>query len=236
MIKQGPLETIYTKTGRVSTYRVEFRHEGLNEIKHVSGRDEDILNAKMNNLINRWDIKWNNFVEKQKKEKEKERLANEEASKEQLAKEKNENAKKQLSAIENVLNYTLDINDAVDWDSLKDLEPFKFENKGHQFISFRKKDGYPDHVNLIEIPSKPIDIPSKSIEIPSKPDEKEFCKQIPFIKSLLGQKKKIEAKQNEAYQKALAGWVKEKREVDRQNEERKKEVVRQNEERKKELT
>lgn len=98
-------------------YMAEVTHLGLNEHRVLTDRDEEILGNKINNLVSKWDKKWQAYKEK----KEKQRLLGDlESQAAYLSKE----AKEYLEAVENILKNTLNIDDSVDWEELKDHSGF----------------------------------------------------------------------------------------------------------------
>ncbi len=58
MIKKGRIEPRYTATGRRSGYQVRVSHSGLNETRHLTAADRDVLEDKLNNLVKTWSRKW----------------------------------------------------------------------------------------------------------------------------------------------------------------------------------
>ena len=58
MIEKGRIERKYTATGKHSGYQVRVRHSGLDEVRHLSAADRDILEDKLDNLVKTWSKKW----------------------------------------------------------------------------------------------------------------------------------------------------------------------------------
>ncbi len=203
----GPYEETYTSTGKLSGYRVRVKHTGLNEYKYLSARDKDVLEGKIDNQKKNWENKWQRHLERL--EKEKELQAKLEC--EQLAGEKTKQAKESIQQIENILLYTLDIDDAVDWDSIKNTTPFKIENLKHEFLIFREYDGYP--------------LGATKLDIPFMPEKIDYIKSIPFFKMIIGQRGKIRAEQETQFYKATKAWEKEKSAIEEENAKRDKAVI-----------
>ena len=73
MIEKGRIEQKYTATGKHSGYQVRVRHSGLDEVRHLSAPDMDVLEDKLNNLVKTWSKKWH----KVKRAEEAQRLTEE---------------------------------------------------------------------------------------------------------------------------------------------------------------
>jgi restriction system protein len=174
MIEQSSLRSRYTATGKLSGYEIDLTHNGLDEIKHLFARDTDILEGKIHNQVVAWEKKWM-FIAKSKQ-----------------AEEKTERAKNELIRIEEILLHTLSINNAVDWNSLKNTTPYKDTPYKHEFIKFNKKDGRPATINKISLPK----VPKKAY----------FLRPIPILSMILGQKNKVLALQEEMYSRAYHEW------------------------------
>lgn len=177
-------ETTYTKTGYVSGFRTRIEHTGLNEGKNLSAKYEDDLEDKINKQISSWDTKWNKLI-----------LAKSAQEKLDQAASETRKAKKQLEDIENILNFTLDIDDALDWNSLKKNIPFNEPQP--------KKNTQPEEPKKINKP-----------RLRSKPKEENIIKPCPKFKLIMGGKKKWDDAQKALYDKELDKW---KKSIERSN-------------------
>ena len=101
-------------------FKAEIIHKDLGEYKVLSDRDEDILDNKIENLLSKWSKKWSIVSAKQQK------LQLIQDNKEK-AKYLTEEAQTKIFAIQNTLKYTLDIDDTIDWNSLKSFDRFKLK-------------------------------------------------------------------------------------------------------------
>src|ERR1700761_516597 len=81
----------YTQTGHLTGYIVEVRHDGLNEIRTISDRDEDTAIRKAEALGARWNEKWHR-VELQRSSRE------EKYASKQQAEERTADAQEELQA------------------------------------------------------------------------------------------------------------------------------------------
>ena len=188
-ITLGEVQACWNVSGtRILKYTIEMYHEGLREHKHISALEVDILENKANLQMRKWLEKWERLELKRKIFEEKEANIEE-------AKSKTEEAKKALEEIENLLLYTLSIDDTVDWGLLK------------------KRDKFPE-----EKPSKPPKKPHD--KYPSRPDKnsKEFILNFTFFEKIIKSKKERKIKEYEQkYSNAISEWEKEKLFIDTYN-------------------
>lgn len=164
LIDVSEIEDKYTSTGRHSGYKVNMYHYGLKEYKHLSAIDVYALNGKISNQKLKWKAKWG--IETTKRENQ---------SKEEQAKEKTLEAEKEIERVQNILKHTLNINDAIDWETIKFKDEFSLEQQPHQFIHFKKSNGYPETFD--------------SLSLLPPPDTKEYFTNIGFFDKLFGHAK-----------------------------------------------
>jgi restriction system protein len=108
-------------------YEIGISHHGLNKYRHIRGRDKLVVKRKAAAQCDTWDLQWT-----KKCEKEEERLTREHARLEKEAKSneavrQSEEAEAEQAALHNVLFHTLDIDDRVDWSSLKDCSAYEIK-------------------------------------------------------------------------------------------------------------
>jgi restriction system protein len=99
-------------------YQVEIRHQGLNKYQLIRGNDKYVVEQRAAAIQASWNEMWEKRVEKDT------RILNIQ-QKSETAKIITNQAKESFSLLENILKHTLSINDAIDWDSLKDKSVFK---------------------------------------------------------------------------------------------------------------
>lgn len=167
---------------RVLKYTVEMFHKGLNEHKLLSAPEPDMLQNKANLQAQKWTEKWNLIETRRRTNEQKEANIEEAASKTEAAIEA-------LEQIDNLLLYTLSINDAVDWEKLKKKEKYS-----------EKK------------PEKPVK--KKYKEYPSAP--KKESPSLTFLERLiLKSRKERKIKETETkYMTAVSKWEEDKRMID----------------------
>jgi len=105
-------------------YSVEIRHDGLHKYRHIKGNDKYVVDQKARIQMRQWEEMWQKKQEAEKKKRERATAAMEKAQKKALAEQHTLEALEQLEIINNTLLHTLDIDDEIDWDSLKDHSKF----------------------------------------------------------------------------------------------------------------
>lgn len=191
-ITQGFVNEYYTKTGKVSGFKVELRHKGLKDYKLIKATDIDILENKINAQKYKWNEKWRQIVEKKK-------LADELTASQEEANRSTEDATKRLKEIDDLLIHTLSINDAVNWEDLKDKSSF-------EKIEFKSKHEKEDRINY-SIFGKPTEV--KLYDMPPKPEIGAMRYQIQLSfwdKMSSSRKTKKENEANERYEGDVRSW------------------------------
>ncbi len=106
------------------SWYIDVRHEGLGKFRRITGSDSYVVEQKAADQLKTWEVMWNKKVEVENNKKEKENAAKDREAKKQLAIIKTEEAQKALEQIGNTLIFTLNIDDTIDWEKLKDLSSF----------------------------------------------------------------------------------------------------------------
>lgn len=134
-------------------YEVEVSHDGLGKYRHIKGSDYYVVQQKAAAQVRQWVEMWQRRQEADRRKQEAEELAaerlqaaidksmwrdevarNKIKTKEDLQRHKESrrreaeaidlSAKEALDALRNILAHTLTVNDAIDWDALKDESEF----------------------------------------------------------------------------------------------------------------
>ena len=114
-IQAGELRAKFSASGdRILRYYVDVRHLALDLHKEVSAPELSILQNKVDTLMAQWDKKFEAHVKKQ-----------DVAAGKGLAEDMTVEAELRRDRLSNILNHTLSVDDAVDWDVLKDQSKFK---------------------------------------------------------------------------------------------------------------
>ncbi|MXZ89143.1 MAG: restriction endonuclease [Dehalococcoidia bacterium] len=135
-VRVGELTTRFTSTGRVSGYQIEVWHDGLNEHRVLSDRDPGVLENKLNAHLSRWSEKYGKQLERE--EKVARRQAGLAAAETATAE-----AEQAIQACRDLLKHTLDFDDRVDWESLKNHTPMVRAPQGTEGIGYDPETGEP---------------------------------------------------------------------------------------------
>ena len=136
LVRLGEVTKRLTSRGRVSGYQIELWHDGLNEHRVLSDRDLGVLENKVQAHFLRWDEKYKKRLEKEERDARRQ-------SGLQVAEEATAEAQDALTACSNILRYTLDVNDRVDWESLKSHGSLIREPKRTDGIKYDHSTGQP---------------------------------------------------------------------------------------------
>lgn len=103
---------------------IEIKHEGLNKYRIIKGADLYVVRQKAIVQQKAWDEMWERKQRVQAERAARERGAREKEQKKELAHQLTNEAIEQLDIIENTLKFTLDVDDKIDWETLKDKSVF----------------------------------------------------------------------------------------------------------------
>lgn len=116
-IEAGEFRVQWNASGtRVLRYCIDFKHNGLNTHKEVTAIDPLMLQSKVDVLMVTWDERYHAALRSRSLSRGKD-----------LAQEMAADADRIRSELRFILQATLNVNDSVDWDSLKSVEAFKKE-------------------------------------------------------------------------------------------------------------
>jgi restriction system protein len=109
-------------------YEAEVRHAGLNKYRHIRGSDRYVVNAKAEAQQALWDEQWERkcAIQSERDARAQSKYEKEQAKEDGLqeAVQRTEEAAEAILSIKSILNHTLAVNDAVDWNSLKSFEEY----------------------------------------------------------------------------------------------------------------
>ncbi|MHB1324815.1 MAG: restriction endonuclease [Thermoleophilia bacterium] len=179
-------------------YYVEIRHDGLGKYQRIKDKNKYVCEQKANSKLSQWDDMWQRRLVQERKTKERADKSAAIEQKKNTAVERTQEAVAALNGIDETLRHTLGINDAIDWDSLKDHTAF----------------------------SKPKPTEPKPASLPFEPKENEPVFQPQFSLADKFSSKKREAKIAAAhvdYESAHTRWNAEKDRIIKKTEELKKE-------------
>lgn len=179
LVEHDGVDNKYSSTGRHSGYQIDLYHTGLDEHKHLSALEHGALLGKIHNQKIAWNKKWEKELHRQKQQ-----------SKEEIAKNRTEKVLAKLEKIENILEHTLTINDAIDWETLKHRDEFCWKAPHNKLIKFNSISNFPETVTLKDTKGMP--------------KKEYFFKDVGFFQKLFGQEKNIKEIQQEEYEEAVA--------------------------------
>ncbi len=123
-------------------YEIEVTHPGLNKYRHIRGTDKYVVEQKARAQKAIWEEMWQKKRAAEEIKSKKEKLLQDRESKKQNAIERTAEAIEVIESLQKTLHFTLDIDDTIDWERLKDKSEFKIPK--------------PNKPNLNKIPREPL--------------------------------------------------------------------------------
>ncbi len=181
-------------------YFTRVRHLGLKEHKFLKAYDEWVLEEKIDRQVERFNAKW---------EKVKGKLQSDYYKQSNIleAEEKTKEAEEQIRQLETLLEQTINVNDAVNWEELKNHRPFKEVSPANYLQSRLDKIAKPVKPENISVPREPIQ------------SDNHFQPQFNFLEKYIfksWQQKKID-KSIQDFKNAHSNWIAEKASIEKQN-------------------
>ncbi|OGS70594.1 MAG: restriction endonuclease [Flavobacteria bacterium RIFCSPLOWO2_12_FULL_35_11] len=185
----------------IRTYKIkyiaEITHRGFNDFKVLTSDHSGILQNKVIAHIAKLEEKWDKIVEKE----------NIFRSKEEIQKEANlltKGAINALKEIDNILLHTLEVDDTVDWEQLKDKTKFNFPTPEKELNKL---------LSAITKPKQP-----SNLDYSKKPETISFQPRLSFLDKIIKSKKENKIEQaNSIFEKALNDWVQNCKTIDDAN-------------------
>jgi restriction system protein len=178
-------------------YIAEIEHSGLSDYKILTSDDSGVLRNKVKAHVAKLEEKWDNIVQKGNIARSKELIQDEADT---LTKE----AIKELKEIDNILLHTLDIDDTVDWELLKDITKFNITSPEKEL---------PKLLSLILKPNKTL-----NLEYSNKPRSIDFTPKLSFVDKIFVSKKNTKLEQADIqFEKAIKDWNRNCIEIDEGN-------------------
>lgn len=167
-LEAGQLRAVFSARGdRILRYSIDVRHKGLNVHRELSAPEIFILEAKVNALLANWEEKYSRV-----------KLANIFRDGKSAAEDATVQAHQRLESLNRILAHTLKVNDAVNWDDLKDHS------------EFNRASSFPEPKPIYNAEPTPVYVAPK----------------IRFIDLILGRKGRLLAEAEAAYQTRRARW------------------------------
>jgi len=108
----------------MAAYWIEVRHEGLHKYRRITGNDRYVVQQKARAQEALWEEQWAKRLAALAKEEARESAAAARAELKALAEEKTSDAEAVFAEIDRTLAHTLEVNDRIDWEQLKDFSGF----------------------------------------------------------------------------------------------------------------
>jgi restriction system protein len=121
--RSGPLEVSYNTRG-VPTYRLELWHDELKKHRVITGAGREIVQRKATLQMEDWEERWSQVHAREQERRQKGNQKEHQEARKRLAFERTEVAQQELQMLSKILRHTLDVNDAIDWETLKDTLAF----------------------------------------------------------------------------------------------------------------
>ena len=128
--KRGHIMTSHT-AGGLPRYEVEIRHDDLGKYQIIRGDDPDVVEQKAQAKMHQWDDMWDRKQKAEEKRLDLQQRAEETQDKKDLAAERTEEAKAALEALDTVLAHTLEVDNTVAWESLKNFSDYPKPKPGN---------------------------------------------------------------------------------------------------------
>lgn len=119
----GQLEVTYGSRG-TPTYRVELWHDGLKKHRLIKSSEAAIVRRKAEIQVADWEEQWSQAQARESGRRDKEGQKRQLEANKKLAAERTLEAQRELDRLSSILGQTLKVNDAIDWERLKDNSGF----------------------------------------------------------------------------------------------------------------
>ena len=167
-------------------YFADINHRGLNDYKVLTSDDSGVLQNKVKTHVLKLEEKWDKIVEKQNIVRSKEEVQKESES---LTKD----AIKALREVDEILLFTLEIDDTINWEQLKDKSEFSVQSPERELNKL---------LSAIRKPSEP-----SSLEFPKKPEIVNFQPKLSFLDNIFKSKKEAKIERaNNLFEQAIEDW------------------------------
>lgn len=123
MSKLGALRTTYTASG-LARFELEVAHDELHKFQVIRGDNPQVVAARAQTKAAEWDEAWAKRSAADSRRREREDAARDVEAKRTLAAERTAEAQAALECLRTTLKRTLAVDDAIDWESLKDRSAY----------------------------------------------------------------------------------------------------------------
>jgi restriction system protein len=120
---KGATARVVSSRGLVS-YEIELWHDELAKHRKIKGSDPHFVERMASRQLAEWSEQWSKKQAAAARSEQARRDQETREANKQLATERTEEARRLLEQLNNTLRHTLDRNDTIDWEQLKDQSPF----------------------------------------------------------------------------------------------------------------
>jgi restriction system protein len=106
----------YGAKGNLTSFGVDLHFSEMDLSKNLKSSEFYALRGKIEDTLRNWEIKYQRHLDVQHKENRAERVE-----------ELNKEAQESINSLNNILNHTLNVDDTVDWDSIKRKDAFRIK-------------------------------------------------------------------------------------------------------------
>jgi restriction system protein len=121
--RSSSLEVSYNPRG-MPTYRLELWHDELKKHRIIKGSEREIVQRKAALQMAEWEERWTQVHAREQERRQKDNQKEHQEARKRLASERTSVAQQELQRLNNILRQTLKVNDAIDWETLKETTPF----------------------------------------------------------------------------------------------------------------
>lgn len=119
----GSLEVSYGARGN-PTYKLDIWHDGLKKHRLIRGDSQSMIKLKAQLQIEEWAQKWSDISSRQKQRSKLEHGRRQHEERKAEAQDRTSDAQAELQLLSALLRATLEVDDKVNWESLKDKASF----------------------------------------------------------------------------------------------------------------
>ena len=105
-------------------WEITLQHEGLKKHRVIKGQDKTVVEEKARLQEEVWEEQWEKKLDVEARKQGRENKARDREEKKQLGLERTQEAQLALESLEQTLAHTFDIDDTIEWDSLRDKRGF----------------------------------------------------------------------------------------------------------------
>ena len=189
LVVVGDLKPVYTKTGKLSGYRVGLQHRGLHEYKLICGPENYVVQSKITSQIAAWNQKWETICARQQAERARSKNIG-------TANILTCRATETLDASRNLLSSSLTTKHRVNWSRMESHAAFSFDH-GNRY-------------SRVEFGSTGRPLKAQHEEVPPEPNERDWAPKLGFMDHVFrGRRDKRIAEAHARYTGAREQWSRE---------------------------